>query len=95
MKTGFFRLVSLALATATGLTAAPTSAADATLGEQASVAMTDAERWPLRPSKVSAAALISPRSKTIALSDLPNERRSVRVVYQGYGEALPPLRPSR
>ena len=47
------------------------------------------ERWALRPVRAPepapAPVLRGPRS--IPLSDLPGERRTVRIVYQGYGAA--------
>ncbi|GJE56620.1 MULTISPECIES: hypothetical protein [Methylobacterium] len=82
---------------ALGLTAAPPKAADGTLGrDRGIVDLAGAERWALRPTRVTAAATPTqgPGSKTIALSDLPTERRTVRVIYQGYmtAEALSPVR---
>lgn len=69
-----------------GLTAAPPKAADGTLGRDSEVVdLSGAEHWALRPTKVGTAAPLTARpSKTIALSDLPTERRTVRIVYQGY-----------
>lgn len=55
---------------------------------------TGAERWALRPARnpePAAAPVPAPvlrGSKAIPLSDLPGERRSVRIVYQGYGPAV-------
>jgi hypothetical protein len=72
---------------ALGLTAAPSKAADATLGRDRDVVdLAGSERWSLRPTRVTAAANLAPRpgAKASPLSDLPNERRAVRVVYQGY-----------
>jgi hypothetical protein len=94
------RLTTLFLAAgltgAMGLTAAPPKAADGTLGrDRELVDMAGSERWALRPTRVTAAALTQrPGSKTIALSDLPTERRTVRIIYQGYmtAEALSPAR---
>ncbi len=55
-----------------------------------------AERWALRPIRGAEPAPVPVLrgSKSIPLSDLPGERRAVRVVYQGYG-ALPPSEPER
>ncbi|GEP08951.1 hypothetical protein [Methylobacterium gnaphalii] len=75
---------------ALGLTAAPPKAADGTLGRDRDVVdLSGAERWALRPTRVSAAANLVPASGARAqrLSELPAERRAVRVVYQGYFDA--------
>ncbi|WP_147076920.1 hypothetical protein [Methylobacterium haplocladii] len=80
-------LLAAGLTGAMGITAAPPKAADGTLGrDRAVVDLSGAERWALRPTRVTAAANLTqrPGSKTIALSDLPTERRTVRVIYQGY-----------
>lgn len=71
------------------LVLAPTRAADATILRQTErVPVTASERWALRPTRVPlAATLEAKRQKVIALSDLPDERRTVRVVYQGYSGA--------
>ena len=86
------RIATLSLAAAIGLTAAPTRAADATLGrDQRAVPVSGAEGWMLRPTKVTAAvALLQPFERSIPLSDLPAERRKVRIVYQGYSETAAP-----
>ena len=48
-----------------------------------------AERWALRPVRSPEPAPVPVPvlrgAKAIPLSDLPGERRSVRVIYQGYG----------
>lgn len=90
------QVFSLLLAVGAGLTAAPTIAADGTLGrDEPAIPPPGSETWTLRPTKVPGATLASPRgSRTVTLSGLPNERRAVRVVYEGYGEASP-LRPAR
>ncbi|WP_233382552.1 hypothetical protein [Methylobacterium sp. C25] len=89
-----FRITTLFLAAgftgALGLTAAPPQAADGTLGRDREVVdLSGAERWALRPTHVSAAANLVQRSglKEAPLSALPEERRAVRVVYQGYFDA--------
>jgi hypothetical protein len=49
-----------------------------------------AERWALRPKAPPAASEPGPAlrgSKAIPVSELPGERRTVRIVYQGYGPA--------
>lgn len=88
MKT-CLRIAALCLAATSGLTAAPTQGADATLGpERESAALPGLERWSLRPTRLPPAE--APRaSRVIALSDLPDERRTVRIVYEGYREAGP------
>lgn len=99
--TASFRITTLFLAAgftgAMGLTAAPPKAADGTLGRDREVVdLSGAERWALRPTRVTAAATLAPRpgTKSNALSDLPTERRTVRVIYQGYltADALSPAR---
>ncbi len=82
------RLATLTIAITSGLTAAPPKAADATLGrDQQAVTLTEAERWSLRPTYVTAETMALRPSREILLSDLPDERRTVRIVYEGYGEA--------
>ncbi|GLS46066.1 hypothetical protein [Methylobacterium brachythecii] len=80
---------------ALGLTAAPPQAADGTLGRDREVVdLSGAERWALRPTRVSTAATFvqRPGLKETPLAKLPTERRAVRVVYQGYfeGSAVSP-----
>ncbi len=80
---------------AMGLTAAAPKAAGGTLGRDREVVdLSGSEHWALRPTRVTAAAPTRPGARTIALSDLPTERRAVRVIYQGYmtAEALSPVR---
>lgn len=84
----FSRAVFLPLA---GLGAVLAASALASDGPDAS----GAERWSLRPIRTSvpaSAPVLAPvpapvlrGAKAIPLSDLPGERRSVRIVYQGYG----------
>ena len=91
------RVLGLLAAAIGGLTAAPTIAADGTLARQAPVvALSESQDWALRPTKATAAAIPSGThgSQPAVLSKLPDARRSVRVVYQGYLEAGP-LRTSR
>ena len=89
MKT-CLRIAALSFAAAGGLTAAPTQGADATLGpEREAAPLPGAERWSLRPTRLPPAETSRPSSRVIALSDLPNERRTVRIVYEGYREAGP------
>ena len=89
--TAVLRIASLLLAAAGGLTAAPTRAGDATLGREAGkVELAASEAWALRPTRVTPAAAMTQRpGRTVPLSDLPGERRTVRVVYEGYREAGP------
>ncbi|SFK30915.1 hypothetical protein [Methylorubrum salsuginis] len=78
---GFSRFAFLPLAALGGLLAASALASDRPAS--------GAERWTLRPvrSPEPAPALVPVLRgvKAIPLSDLPGERRSVRVIYQGYG----------
>ena len=84
------RIATLALAAACGLAAAPTRGADATLERDgAAVALTGAERWPLRSTRTPPLPAPPRPERSIAMSDLPNERRTVRIVYEGYREAGP------
>ena len=79
------------------LTLLPLAAAGAGLAASAIAAdqpgPSAAERWALRPTRgpepAPAPAPVFRASKSIPLSDLPGERRAVRVVYQGYGEPRP------
>jgi len=78
MKT-CLRIATLFLAAAGGLATAPTRGADATLN--------GAERWRLRPTREQTTGSIPVRAeRSIPLSDLPGERRQVRIVYPGYRE---------
>lgn len=78
------RFVSFVVATALGLSVAPIQGADGTLrNERATGAVDGADAWSLRRSRAAAIAAMQSRP----LSELPNERRAVRVVYDGYGEA--------
>jgi hypothetical protein len=78
---GFSRAAFLTLAGLGGLLAASALASDRT--------SSGAERWALRPARspepTPAPAPVLRGVKSIPLSDLPGERRSVRVIYQGYG----------
>ena len=79
---GFSRAVLLPLAALGGLLAASALASDRP--------SSGAERWALRPTARSLEPAPTPVPvlrgvKSIPLSDLPGERRSVRVIYQGYG----------
>lgn len=79
---GFSRAAFLPLAGLGGLLAASALASDRP--------SSGAERWALRPAARSPEPAPAPVPvlrgvKSIPLSDLPGERRSVRVIYQGYG----------
>lgn len=76
------RLFSFVVAAACGLSAAPIQGADGTLRrEPATATLSDAQAWSLRRSRAAMMGAARP------LSEMPNERRAVRVVYDGYGEA--------
>ena len=75
--------IALAMAVC-GLAADGTVAADATPDEPAPVEVSGTEHWSLRSDR---AVPMTPRSKIVPISEMPNERRSVRMVYYGYGEA--------
>lgn len=84
------RLATLTIAAACGLAAAPIKAADATLGRDGNAFVHGAaEGWSLRPTHVSTEIMTPRPSRAIPLSDLPDERRTVRIVYEGYREAGP------
>ncbi len=79
---GFSRSALLPLAALGGVLAASALASDRP-------GAAGAERWALRPARapdpVPAPAPLLRGTKAIPLSDLPGERRAVRVIYQGYG----------
>lgn len=88
------------------LTLLPLAAAGAVLAASAIAAdqpgPSAAERWALRPARspepAPTPAPVLRGSKSIPLSDLPGERRAVRIVYQGYGQgygAASTLTPAR
>lgn len=82
------RLATLTIAAACGLAAAPIKAADATLGRDGNPFVHGAaEHWSLRSTYISAEIMTPRLSRAIPLSDLPDERRTVRIVYEGYHEA--------
>ena len=78
----FSRAAFLPLAGLGGLLAASALASD-------QPGSAGAERWALRPTRSPEPAPtpvpVLRGVKAIPLSDLPGERRSVRVIYQGYG----------
>lgn len=77
----FSRVALLPLAALGGVLAASALASDR--------ASSGAERWALRPARspepTPTPAPVLRGVKAIPLSDLPGERRTVRVIYQGYG----------
>ena len=81
------RVAALALGGAAGLTAAPIRAADGTLGRDGPpAAVSGADAWALRPTHPPAETLVARAGgeRTARLAELPQARRGVRVVYQGY-----------
>ena len=81
------RAAALALGAAAGLTAVPTRAADGTLGRDGPpTAVSGADAWTLRPTRPSGESVVAlaEEERGARLVALPESRRRVRVVYQGY-----------
>ena len=89
MKRQILATLGFALAAVSALSARATIAADAPPNasaiEPAAVALPGAEHWSLRSNGLTAMPM-TPRAKVVPISEMPNERRSVRIVYHGYGE---------
>lgn len=83
MRIRILRTAALSVA-ACGLAADAALAADAPPGAAAMIAVPGTEYWSLRSDR---AVSMTPRAKVVPISQMPDERRSVRIVYQGYGEA--------
>ncbi|GJE17107.1 hypothetical protein AIGOOFII_1819 [Methylobacterium marchantiae] len=76
------RLLSAILAT-TALAGAMLAPAPVRAEENSRLRPSGAERWRLRPAEVTTTGTIVPVTKNRPISDIPAERRSVRVVYPG------------
>ena len=89
MKRQILAILGLTLAALSALGARATIAADAppkaSAIAPAAVALPGTEHWSLRSDRLSAMPM-TPRAKVVPISEMPNERRSVRIVYHGYGE---------